>query len=163
MDEDRISLGLAMPSDEISAYRHLFFDTSVFKTDLELIVFMQTIPEDNPNKQFYRIAIHQGLGALRWHFCRNKGEIEPEEVAKTIMMDTYYRFLSHRGTPLTSKVAREAMKLARVSLEGCRTLMTDEGPAISETESLKIKFEKTKKNRTLEELKQEDDGMEILH
>lgn len=159
-DATEIGRALSMPPDEVSAYQELFFDTSVFRTDLELIVFMQQVPEDNPYKNLYRIGFHQGLGALQWHFCRNKPTPLPEEIIKTLMTDTYYRALEHRGLPITGKVAKEALKLARVSMDCAKTLING-GPSLSEEDanSLKVQFEQVRKNRTIADL----GDTEILH
>lgn len=167
-NESEIGNALAMPVDEVAVYRHLFFDTEVFRTDLELMSYMRTIPEKDPNKPLYKIAYHQGLGALRWHFCRNKGSVEPEEVIHTIMTDAYYRSLEHRGLPITSKVAKEALKLARVSLDCARTLTADREVSKDTSESLKFKFEKVRDNRSIDDFrkdltKQGGSAQEILH
>ena len=64
-DDSEVSESLAMDIDEVATYRSLFFDTRVFRTELERIAFLSEIPESNPTKKLYRIAFHQGLGALR--------------------------------------------------------------------------------------------------
>lgn len=162
-DEYAIGEALGMPSDEVSVYRDLFFDTSVFKTDLELIAYLQCIPEDAEYKKLYKIAFHQGLGALRWHFCRNKGSINPEEVIQTVMTDSLYRFLEHRGTPLSAKTAKEAFRLGRVSLD-CARALRSEGELESGTiEQLRVKLEEGKQNRTIDEFQDATHGAEVLH
>lgn len=152
---------LAMPAEEIDIYRQLFFDTSTFRTDLELMVFLQGIPEDAGHKKLYKIAFHQGLGALRWQFCRDKGEVAPDLVVRSVMTDSYYRSLEHRGQPLTSKTAKEATRLARTAMDCARVLMA-EGGSSGDTNDLRIKFEQARKNRTIEQLQQISPG-EILH
>lgn len=152
-DEDfSISEALAMPPEEISFYRSVFFDTRVFRTELELMVFMQEIPDNDPNKNYYRVAFHQGLGALRWQFCRNKGEVPAADVVKTVMTDAFYRSLEHRGQLITGKLAREAAKYAKISLECARAVLSANNLNDEEAESLYIKFEETRKNRTVEDI-----------
>lgn len=156
-----ISEALAMPAEEINIYRELFFDTSVFKTDLELIVYLGKIPEDTEQKKLYKIAFHQGLGALRWHFCRDKGQIDADTVLQSIMTDSYFRSLEHRGQAVTSKVAKEASRLARTAMDCARVILSeDRGSA--DAEDLRIQFEKARKNRTIDEL-QQSTSTEILH
>jgi hypothetical protein len=84
----------------------------------------------------------------------------PEEIIKTLMTDTYYRALEHRGLPITGKVAKEALKLARVSMDCAKTLING-GPSLSEEDanSLKVQFEQVRKNRTIADL----GDTEILH
>lgn len=157
-----ICMALAMPAEEIDIYRNLFFDTSTFRTDLELIIFMQDIPDEGQNKQLYKIAFHQGLGALRWHFCRDKGQIPPETVMRSIMTDSYYRSLEHRGQAVTSKVAKEASRLARTAMDCARVLLTEHSGGTSDAEDLRIKFEQARKNRTIEQHLKVNPS-EILH
>jgi len=147
-----IAEAIGMPPEEVSFYRHVFFDTGVFRTELELIVFMQEIPEDHPYKAYYRIAYHQGLGALRWQFCRNKGEVPAVDVVKTVMTDAYFRSLEHRGQLITGKLAREAAKYAKISVECARALLSNDSFRDEDAENLRIKFEEARGNRTVEDI-----------
>lgn len=147
-----VAEALAMPPEEVNFYREIFFDTSVFKTELEVMVFMQEIPEDHPAKPYYRIAYHQGLGALQWHFCRNKGEVGAPEVVKTLMTDSYFRSMEHRGQLITGKLAREAAKYAKISLECARALLGNNDFIDEAAEDLRIKFETARGNRTVEDI-----------
>jgi len=161
-----ISEALAMSPNEISAYKNLFFDTSVFRTELELIVFLQSFPVDSEEVKYYKVAYHQGFGALKWHFCRDKGVVTPENVVKTIMTDAFYRSLEHRGLSITSKTAKEAAKLAKVSLDCARTLMAEATMMDSNPDSLRILFDEVKDNRKLDDFEENSDnmgGMEIIH
>jgi hypothetical protein len=160
-DNARICEATAMPAEEINIYRELFFDTAQFRTDLELIVFLQQIPDEATYKPLYKIAFHQGLGALRWHFCRDKGQVEPETVVRNVMTDSYYRSLEHRGQAVTSKVAKEASRLAKTALDCARVLLTEHSGG-SDTEDLRIRFEQARKNRNIEQLQQTSPG-EVLH
>lgn len=162
-DDYQIYDALRVPADEVGAYRALFFDTSVFRTDLELIVFLRRFSDDEVTKKLYRIAFHQGFGALRWHMCRDKGTVEPEDVIKSVMTDSFYRSLEHRGASLTSKLAKEASNYARVSLECARTLVRDRAPGHADIEDLRIRFEEAKKIRNINDLKVEMGGEEVMH
>lgn len=147
-----ISQAISMPPEEVSVYRELFFDTAVFKTELEIMVFMQEIPEEHPYKPYYRIAYHQGLGALQWHFCRNKGEVLAQDVIKTLMTDSYFRSMEHRGQAITGKLAREAAKYAKISLECARALLGNNDFINEDAENLRIRFEEARGNRTVEDI-----------
>lgn len=160
-DNAQISEAIAMPAEEIDIYRTLFFDTSTFHTDLELIIFLQKIPDENDSKALYKIAFHQGLGALRWQFCRDKGQVAPEIVMRSIMTDSYYRSLEHRGQQITSKIAKEASRSARTAMDCARVLLADQ-TGNTDAEDLRIKFEQARKNRTIEQ-HLEVNPNEILH
>jgi hypothetical protein len=152
---------LGMNIDEVHAYRHLFFDTDCFRTDLDLIAYMRSIPEESEYKGMFKVAFHQGFHALRWQFCRDKGRVEPEDVIRTIMTDTFFRSLEHRGMSLTSKAAKEATKLATTALQAARILTGDEPPADSDLQGLKMKFEQVRENRTVQDLQKS--GVEVIH
>jgi len=160
-EDHEVGTALTMPADEVSAYRHLFFDTSVFKTDLDIIVYLQSIPDDAPYKGLYKIAFHQGIGALRWHFCRDKGHVEPTDVVRTLMTDTFFRSLEHRGQSITSKAAKEAAKMANTALLCAKTLLQDASTSESDIESLRMKFEEIRSSRTIQDL--EKSGIEVIH
>jgi hypothetical protein len=160
-EDNVVGTALDMPAEEVNAYRQLFFDTTTFVTDLDLMVYMQNIPEDSPVKPLYKIAFHQGIGALRWQFCRNKGEIQPADVVRTVMTDSYFRSLEHRGQPITSKAAKEAGRMASTALVAARVLLQDHETGNDDIESLRMKFEEIKKNRTVEDFS--NAGEELLH
>jgi hypothetical protein len=124
---------------------------------------LQSIAEDDPHKALYRVAFHQGLGALRWQFCRNKGEVPAEDVIRTIMTDAYFRSMEHRGQIITSKLAREAAKYAKISLECARAILQKSDTADESTEDLRIKFEAARQNRTIDDLKREAGPDKVVH
>ena len=160
-EDNEIGNALSMPSDEVSAYRYLFFDTTIFKTDLDIIVYLQSIPDDLPYKGLYKIAFHQGISALRWHFCRDKGHVEPGDVVRTLMTDTFFRSLEHRGQSITSKAAKEAAKMANTALLCAKTLLQEATTTESDIESLRMKFEEIRSSRTIKDL--EKSGIEVIH
>jgi len=159
-DNNYVSLALAMPAEEVDIYRKLFFDTSVFRTDLDIMVYLNQLPEDSSELRLYKIAYHQGVESLRWHFCRDKGVADPDAVMRTVMTDSYYRYLEHRGLPATHTLAKEAMKNSKVALDCAKTLA--ENTVNADTEGLQIKFEEVRRNRTVEQL-METGISEILH
>jgi len=162
-DDAKISHALDMPPDEVEVYRSVFFDTKVFRTQLERIVFMQEFPENHPYKKLYSIAMRQGFEALRWNYCQNRGEVTPELVIKTVMTDAYFRSLEHRGYISTSKTAREAAKYARISVDCARALISKSETVDETTESLRLKFEEVRRNRTIEDLKLEAGIDKVVH
>lgn len=162
-DDRDIADAVAMEPEEVGQYRFLFFDTSVFKSDLELIVFIREIPDNNRFKELYKIAFHQGFKALRWHFCRDKGEISTEEVLRTQMLDAHFRAIEHRGKPITGKISKEAKSYARFAVSCAKTLQSlqDASDGDADKEDLRIKFETAEKNRTIDDLINHES--EVLH
>lgn len=162
-DDSQVYESLGVDLDEIAFYREMFFDIDVLRNDLERINWIQTIPETNPYKELYQIAFNQGFASLRWHYCRNKGNISTEEAEQIILTDSVIQYLSHRGKPLTNKTAREARNLSRVIIDAIRSIRgknLPEGiPATSE--GLRFKFEQIRSNRTISDLQK--DGIEVMN
>lgn len=162
-DDFQIYESLGVEIDEISFYRQVFFDATVFRNDLERIGWIQTIPEDSTYKELYRVAFNQGFAALRWHYCRNKGSVSPEEAEQIVLTDSVIQYLSHRGKPLTNKVAKEARNLSRVIIDAVRTIRSKNQSEILPvtSEGLRFKFEQLRTNRTIADLK--EDGIEVMN
>jgi len=160
-EDSIIGAALDMPAEEVDAYRRLFFDTRTFITDLDLIVYLQQIPEDDAVKPLYKIAFHQGIGALRWHFCRDKGQVQPGDVVRTLMTDAFFRSLEHRGQSITSKAAKEAGRMANTALMAARVLLQDSDVVENDIESLRMKFEEVRHTRTVDDFTKA--GEELVH
>jgi len=163
VDDYEIYKATGVTVEESQTYRHLFFDTEVFRNDLDIIAFLKSIPDTAPTKELYKIAFHQGFGALRWNYCRDKGEIGADEAMQTILSDSYYQFLSNRGKPLTSKIAKEARDIAKIAISCIQTLNTNkEGPSVGDEEkSLRFMFDTARPNKTVNEM--EKDGKRVVH
>jgi hypothetical protein len=161
-DQD-IAKAIAMEPEEVGQYRYLFFDTSVFHSDLELIVFIQDIPDDFKYKELFKIGFHQGFKALRWQFCRDKGDISIEEVLRTQMLDAHFRAIEHRGKAITGKIPKEARNYARFAISCAKTLQSiqDADHLDDDEESLRIKFKNAESNRTILDIA--NDPSEVLH
>lgn len=155
-----VSKALGMTPEEVNTYRTLFFDTSIFRNDLEIIAFLRSLADDEETKELYRLAYNQGFEALRWHFCRDKGNVSPDEVLQTLMLDAYHRARSHRGLSINSKTAQQALKHASLALQCARTIKAESG-VIHSDEGLEFKFITPKDNPTVNELP--DEGREILN
>jgi len=162
-DNDRLvedSLGVSATT--VGIYREIFFDTTVFKNDLERIAWLQTVPDEDVAKEAYKTAFHQGFAALRWHYCRDKGRVSLEEAEYTVLTDSYVQYLSHRGKSLTGRTAREARNLSKVVLESIKTIRSKSDLGDNESaESLRFKFKETRKTATIDELNAE--GIEVMH
>lgn len=162
-DDSQVYESLGVDLDEIAFYREVFFDTEVLRNDLERISWIQAIPETNTYKELYQVAFNQGFAALRWHYCRNKGSISAEEAEQIVLTDSVIQYLSHRGKPLTNKVAREARNLSKIIIDTIRTMrsknLPDQMPVTSE--GLRFRFEQIRSNRTLSDLNK--DGIEVMN
>ncbi len=162
-DNELVFESLGVNPDEISFYRSVFFDTEAFRNDLERMSWIQTIPEGTTHKELFRMAFNQGFVALRWTYCRNKGEVTPEEAEQVVLTDSYVQYLSHRGKPLTNKTAKEARNLSRVILDTVKTIRSKNtlGDMPMTSEALRFKFEQMRTTRTVDDLKGE--GIEVMN
>lgn len=162
-DDYEIHQATGVTVDEIQHYRHLFFDTTVFRNDLDIIAFLRNIPDDEPTKELYKMAFHQGFGALRWTYCRDKGGIDADTALKTILSDSYFQYLTNRGKPLTSKVAKEARDIAKTAISCVQTLHNkpEEDKTKEDSTGLKFMFESARPNKTLSQVQK--DGTKVVH
>jgi hypothetical protein len=162
-DDELIYESLGVNPDEISFYRTMLFDTTAFRNDLERISWIQTIPESEPHKEYFKMAFNQGFVALRWHYCRSKGEVTPEEAEQTVLTDSYVQYLSHRGKSLTNKTAKEARSLSKVIIDTVKTIRSKDtlSDMPGNADTIRFKFEQLRVTRTVEDLKGE--GIEVLN
>lgn len=162
-DNELIYESLGVNPDEISFYRAYLFDTDAFRNDLERISWIAAIPETDAYKELFKMAFNQGFAALRWHYCRSKGDVTPEEAEQVVLMDSYVQYLSHRGKPLTSKVAKEARNLSRVIIDTVKTIRAKDtmGEMPGSSDAIRFKFEQLRTTRTVDDLKSE--GIEVLN
>jgi len=161
-DNFKVSQALGVDTDEIGFYREIFFDTAVFRNDLECMSWLQTVSDESSSKELLKMAYHQGFEALQWTYCRNKGEISADDAERTVLTDSFVQYLSHRGKPLNGKTAKEARNLSKVILESVKTIRsrTEMGDQNS-AQSLRFKFKQAGNTKTVDELKGK--GIEVLH
>lgn len=158
-----ITTCLGVDENEVAFYRDMFFNTEVFRNDLERTAWLQTIPDEDATKELFKVAFHQGFASLRWNYCRDKGTVSMEEAENTVLTDSYIQYLSHRGKTLNNKTAKEARSLGKVVLEAIKTKRAkdDMGGERETSESLRFKFSEARKTATIDELNKE--GIEVMH
>jgi len=162
-DNELVYESLGVNTDEISFYRTVLFDTDAFRNDLERISWVQAIPETDSSKELFKMAFNQGFAALRWHYCRSKGEVSPEEAEQVVLTDSYVQYLSHRGKSLTNKTAKEARNLSRIIIDTVKTIRAKNtmGDMPGNSEAIRFKFEQLRTTRTVEDLARE--GIEVMN
>lgn len=118
----------------LSPYRHLFFDATVFRHTPAIFRYIRELPlDDNDDtervwREYYMVAAAQGPEYLANRFrVGERPDADPRKVIKTVVTDTYDRFLAHRGKQLNTEVAKEALKWGNAAVSAAVTLIEKGG------------------------------------
>ncbi len=126
---------LRIPEQVTRAYRHLFFDTTVFRDELDVIRWVREFKPScsaDFGEQFLQNAVMIGVDYLAWLFGRGEPTLAPETVQKHLMADAYFRGRMNRLHPLTSKEVQVAHRLMLTAFKVSQSLAKDSRPDISE-------------------------------
>lgn len=160
-DNEIIARSFHFDVEEVQYYRHLFFDTTVFRNLVQKFAYIRDkVPEETLAKQLFEMAYNNGFGAIRYHFTPNKELIDEEEVLRMTMTDAYFRAQAHRGRPLTHKITKESLKWAQTAVTCSKMLMKDDGPTQGPSD---FKFKFTEGTPTTDINKLETKGIKVLH
>jgi len=105
---------LRIAEEATRAYRHLFFDTTVFRDELAVLRWVREYkpPANAPfGEALLQNALMMGVDYLAWMICRGHASPDPEMVRKTIMADAYFRGRMNRFHPLSSREAQLSHQL----------------------------------------------------
>lgn len=128
-DDALLSQGMEIASLVVSAYRHLFFDRSVFRHVLDMVSWINNLAVTDEHRNYYAIANQQGPEALVNMFrIGDKPEIDPKVVLNQVMVGQYQRFQEHRGLPITDPIAQAALRAGREA-SVTAVMMIDKGGA----------------------------------
>ncbi len=108
--DTQIELALDLPGLVLPAYRHLFFDRTVFRHALDVGCWVRALPEGQ--RELYTIAIERGPEALADMFrIGERAPVDPKKVLRLVLVDQYARFQEHRGQDLTARGTQVALKV----------------------------------------------------
>jgi hypothetical protein len=122
VDLQTIAATLEIPAPVLEAYRHLFLDTDVFRNRLELTSFASSYEGSAYAAELVRTAVVTGLDYLLWAFGKPSKDIDNRVVVRRTMVDAYFRGMAHRGNPVTSPTAREALRWWDTAVGNAQTL-----------------------------------------
>jgi hypothetical protein len=94
----------------LEVYAHLYMDISVFRNRLEIISFAARYVGSPYGQELVKTAVTVGVDYLRWAYGGGSEQLDPREIIKRTMVDSYFRGMAHKGNALTTNVAKEAHK-----------------------------------------------------
>jgi hypothetical protein len=139
----REATGIPMPV--LQEYQKHFFDVNVFRDKMDRIEFVEQecqhiAPQES---QFLRAAIQSGPDYVVW-LLNGRPKCAPREVIEHHMMEGYFRSQAHRGTEITSEVARQAHRWGQTSHRAAADLQRldprDDEDALAELH-LRLKYD----------------------
>ena len=121
---EQICSHLAMSMSLISAYRHLFFDNSIFRHDLAIKNYVETLELDDRKQLYYTLGCEKGFKTLAKKFRIGEPEsINPKEALNELLGDQLDRARSHRGFALTHAITKEAFKWSQLATNTANNLV----------------------------------------
>lgn len=147
------SNSLGIPVDVIQAYAEFIFDMSGLTNPIDSFCYVSDIrPYVDPNSHlFLQVAVTQGAEWLTWYRSKGiKGRVKyaPVDVMETLMVESTFKALSTRQSPITSEAAKEGLKYNQAALQAATALQrlnpTDDQDALAE---LRLKL--THEDRTI--------------
>lgn len=123
-DED-IARRLGFSEGLVRAYRHLFFDVTVFRHHLDLVAWIKRLNDrsDYPPEalQFLRWAVMYGTEAIAY-LSGVPVYLDPRTVQEQSMIDSHYRSLQGRDAAIDSAAAKEALKHMQLAVNQAAVL-----------------------------------------
>lgn len=157
--DDEISRRTRIPVNVLKAYRHLFFDVTVFRDHFDLVDWARTageMPDATPEStQYVRWAIMYGIEAVAY-MSGLPVNLDPGIVQSQAMIDSHFRALMGREVDIESGVAREALKHQQMAVTQA-AILVKRSPG---TDSVAIKLKHREMTSSIEVI---DKTAEVLH
>jgi hypothetical protein len=110
---------LRVPANVCSYYRHLFFDMSSFKDELDIESYVQTYDASEFGKDIKVCAATLGIDYLRYRFGRgSNSEVSLLSALKNMIETGYVLSKATRLNPLNSDSAKEARQWMMAAIKG---------------------------------------------
>lgn len=120
---DQVHDGLSIGPRVIDYYGSFFFDTSVFSHNIARIRFINELDLPPEVVTHYRMAVERGPEeVIRRYRVGWRPKIHPKAITEQLVDDMTARFNTHRGQPITSDHAREALKWGEAAMRGAKQL-----------------------------------------
>lgn len=155
--DDEISRRTRISEGVIKAYRHLFFDVTVFKDHFDLINWVRQLGQDGTTaeaSQYIRWAVMYGVEAIAY-MSGLPVNLDPAMVQSQAMADGHFKALMGREASLDSGVAREALKHQQMAVTQAAVL----AKKMPGTESVAIRLKHRDMTSSIEVI----DQTEVLH
>lgn len=126
---------LRVPEEVTRAYRHLFFDTGVFRDELDVLRWVREYKPSGTaayDEGLLQNAMMFGVDYLVWIFFRGESSVDPETVKKQVMADAYFRGRMNRFHPLTSREAQLSHTFMATAFKAAQALSERGQPDINQ-------------------------------
>lgn len=157
--DDEISRRTRVPLDVLKAYRHLFFDVTVFRDHLDLVDWARAAHEvpgaTSESTQYIRWAIMYGVEAVAY-MSGLPVSLDPSMVQSQAMIDGHFKALMGREAELDTGTAREALKHQQLAVAQA-AILVKRSPG---TDSVAIKLKHRQMTSAIEFI---DKTTEVLH
>lgn len=137
--DDVMETYLRVPQGVLAAYRHLFFDATVFRDELDVQRWVREYNGTEYGASLLRNAVLMGPQYLAWLFGRGVSDIEPDVVKRHIMADAFFRGRSNRAFSLTSQETKAAHAMMNTAFKAAESLGTTSAPDINQI-LLKLRY-----------------------
>lgn len=107
---------LRVPEDVTEVYRKLFFDTSVFEDELDIIDYAKSIPPDTFGGELKQFGVDLGKECLKVRLACGKYTVEPGIVLAGVRSTAYMMTQLAKINRADSSMANAALRWAQVSL-----------------------------------------------
>lgn len=120
---EQIHDGLAIGPRVLEHYAAFFFDASVFPHNPARIRYINNLQINPEFITHYRMAVERGPEeVIRRYRVGWRPKIQPKAITEQLVDDMTARFNTHRGQPITSDHAREALRWGEAALRGAKQL-----------------------------------------
>lgn len=140
---EQLETHFRIPPDVSTAYRHLFFDPSHFRDELDVYSWVREQEQGrlvSPHAVgLLKQALSTGVDGLLWVYSRVKNPVDPTAVIQDVLMHAYMRAKQHRAADIKSTAAKEAhthmgtaMKAAGMLIQHAASATATNGNGVSE-------------------------------
>lgn len=159
-NDDDISERTRVPTETLKAYRHLFFDVTVFRDHFDLIAWAKGLANDPRNTteglQYVRWAVMYGIEAVAY-LSGVPVFIDARRVQEQTMIDGHFKGLMGRDAALDSPVAKEALKHQQLAVSQAAVLAKASPPSARD---FAVKLKHREMTQSIEVV---DKTTEVLH
>lgn len=149
---------LRVPEDVTEIYRKLFFDTTVFEDELDIIDYAKSIPAETFGGELKQFAVDLGKECLKIRLSRGSYSVDVMTVVDGVRSTAYMMTQLAKINQADSSLANAALRWAQVSL---RAVPDEEKSEQAGIEKLKLALETT--DETTNEEKSGIPKEKILH
>ncbi len=147
-DDADIEERVGLSCETTRAYRHLFFNVSVFRDQLERQLWVYRYDGTEQGKAFLQKAVLHGVEAIA-HVMGAQSKLDPQHVVEQSMRDLFFRGQAIRHASLTSPATATAHALLKSAVEQSQLLSKTRPATITD---VMVKLKNRDMTRSVEEV-----------